>query len=167
MAIPCCQEKLGPILNRLLDCLAASMEACQVPPCRLFLSTDSVVPWDVCCECGDGVGQAWVNVSSIVAMLDDQQRGMSCAPIFEATVKVGILRCALTQDDAGNPPEPIDLTEQALKILRDRALINQAIFSCWSSTIESDDWTIGDWTGLGPQGGCVGGQVTLTVRFNG
>lgn len=163
----CCPDALGPILNKLLDALAASMQQCGVNPCRLFLSTDVAVPWDVCCECSDGVGQAWVNVSTIQPLANNTQQGTRCAPTFEATVKVGILRCALTQDDAGNAPDPMDLTEQALAILQDRVLIQTAIFQIWSYTIEPDDWTIGEWIGLGPQGGCVGGQVSLTIRFNG
>lgn len=163
----CCPETLGPILSRLLDALAQSMTDCGTPPCRLFLSTDTVVPWDMCCECTDGVGQAWVNVTSIEPILSSPSHGQQCPPVFEATVRVGILRCALTQDDGGAAPDPMDLTEQTLAILQDRALIQRAIFQIWSFTIEADDWTIGNWLGLGPQGGCVGGQVTLTVRFNG
>lgn len=164
---PCCPDVLGPMLNRLLDCLTLSLQQCGTPACRVFLATDVVVPWDQCCDCGDGIGQAWVNVTHVSPILTSHYEGMQCPPVFEAAVKVGIMRCALTQDEQGNAPDACDLTAQALAILQDRSVINAALFGCWSNTIEADEWTIGEWSSLGPSGGCVGGQVSLTIRFRG
>jgi hypothetical protein len=164
-----CPEKLGPILNNLLNCLALSMQQCGTPACRLFLSTDAngMVPWDACCSCSEGVGQAWVNVWKVEPLLIQSPNvGTGCPPIFQASVHVGVLRCAVVQTD-DSAPDPSVITSQSLAILQDRAVINNAIFGCWSDTIDSDNWTIGEWLSLGPNGGCAGGQVSLTIRFNG
>lgn len=164
----CGTEALGPILNRLLDCLASAMEDCETPPCRIFLSTAELVPWDMCCSCGDGVGQAWVSVTNIRPLLTPTQGAgpVRCTSIYEATVHLGIVRCALTSDDNGNAPDPTDLTDETLGILQDRMIMTRALSLCFAQTIELDDWTIGEWDSLGPAGGCIGGQLSVTLRFN-
>lgn len=165
----CCDnEPLGPILVSLLECLSDAFEECGVPPCRSFISTDQTIPWDVCCECEDNsVGQLWVGVTNI-SPLNTPTAGagpVKCPSNFTATVNVGLLRCALTQSDNGDPPTADLVSLQSLAILRDRQIMMQAIKCCWAPTIELDDWTIGDWDSLGPWGSCAGGLVELTIRF--
>lgn len=159
----CCDgDRLSPKLEALLGCAQSTLAECGVPVCRAFISTSTTPPWDVCCECEDGVGQLWVAVDRIEPVLGT---GTKCGNIWEANVWIGIMRCALTQDATGNAPDPDDLTNEALAIVRDRLLMAQAIRCCYGEANEPDDWTIGPWQSLGPMGGCVGGRQNLTVRF--
>lgn len=162
MAGPCGTEALGPIVNRLLDCLASAMEDCSRPPCRIFLATTENVPWDECCDCGDGEGQAWVSVSEI----RPQTVNSKCNAPYEASVQMGILRCALTMSDNGEAPDADALTAETLRILQDRMMMTRAVFFCFSDTIERDDWDLLNWNPLGPRGGCAGGVLELNIRFN-
>lgn len=160
----CCDgERLGAKLEALLGCVQAGLSECGVPVCRSFLSTAAQPPWDVCCECNGGVGQLWVSVDRVEPLLGNNQS--KCGNIWEANVWVGILRCAQTQDDSGNPPDPDSLSNETLAILADRLIIMQSIRCCYGAANEPDDWTIGQWQSLGPMGGCVGGRQNITIRF--
>ena len=162
----CCPDTLGPLLNALLDCLASRLLQCGQQVCKLWLATDTAIPWDECCSCGTGNGMAWVQVTEIMPMLLHPHVGMECGPIFEASVRVGILRCAATQNSDGTSPDGTVLTAQSLAILQDRVILNDAIFQCWAAQyLQPDDWTLNQWQALGPQGGCAGGEVLLKLRI--
>lgn len=160
-------ERLGPKLEALLGCAQSSFADCGVPVCRAFLSTAVQPPWDVCCECNSGVGQLWVSVDTVTPLLTPTQGAgpVKCASWFEANVYVGILRCALTVGDNGEIPDPDALSQEALEVLQDRLIIQNAVRCCYGAANDPDDWTLGAWTSLGPQGGCVGGRLNLTLRF--
>lgn len=166
MAICCNGERLGVILQNLLTALDNALVECNAAPCRLFLDVSDQPPWDICCQCADGsVGQAYVTVPTIRHLNQTDADTMRCQGIFEADVKIGVLRCALSMDERGNPPDQDAVSLQTLGVLRDRLAINQAIRCSFGALYDSDDWTLGDWRSLGPQGSCVGGQVDMTFRF--
>lgn len=162
----CCSgDALGPKLEGLLACLVGALEECSAPVCRYFISTAPVVPWDVCCACNGGVGQLWVQVDRIDANLTSTTGSeVKCNTSYEANVHVGLLRCALTQDDSGDPPDADALTQEAMDILRDRLIITQAIRCCYGADNEISDFTIRSWESLAG-GGCAGGRLNVTIRF--
>lgn len=157
----CAGDRLSPKLEALLGCVQATLLECDVPVCRAFLSTAAQPPWDVCCECGEGVGQLWVSVDRVEPVLGNN--ASKCGNIWEANVWIGVMRCAEVQDASGDAPSADVLTAEAVAIMRDRMLVMQAIRCCWVA--EPDDWTIGPWQSLGPMGGCVGGRQNITIRF--
>jgi hypothetical protein len=167
----CCPDKLFPQLQILLDYLLVALAECDRMVCRSSVNVESEVVWDNCCTCdlGAGVtgdGQAWVNVASIAALTTMTNGQITkCGNTYEATVTVGVVRCAATLADDGSPPDEDVLTAQAQNILQDRAITTRAIRCGLGSVIEPDDWTMGEWTVLGPNGGCVGGLQTFTLRF--
>lgn len=167
MSVCCDKEALGPVLLRLLNSVDAALVECDATPCRVFLSVEEHPPWDQCCYCADNsVGQLYVTAPKIVHLNNTDIGVMRCIGLMEATVKVGVLRCALTVDDAGNAPDPDLVSLQAIGVFRDRLAINQGIVCNFGPTYDSDLWTLGDWESLGPRGGCVGGEVHMTIRFH-
>lgn len=162
----CCEgDKLGPKLEGLLACVLGALEECGKPVCRYFISTAPVVPWDVCCACNSGVGQLWVGVDAINPQLTGTNGAeVKCNTQYEANVWVGLLRCALTQDDNGDPPNPDALIEESMGILQDRLIVTQAIRCCYGAVNEVADFTIRSWEPLAG-GGCVGGRLNVTIRF--
>jgi hypothetical protein len=158
----CTGDRLGPLLEGLLAAVNSQLAECGVPVCRTFLSTAQQPPWDVCCACGDGVGQLWVSVDRVEPVLNAQNPA-KCGNIWEASVWIGILRCALTMDDNGDIPDADALSTEALEILADRLAIVQALRCVWE--VEPDDWTMGVYQTLGPMGGCLGGRQNITLRF--
>lgn len=166
MAVCCDKEYLGPLLNDLLTAVESTLFECGRPVCRAFIDTSGAPPWDFCCDCGDGVGQLWVSVYEINHLNTTNAGTMRCISQFEAQVTIGLLRCAWTQDDQGNAPAADDISLQSLDLLKDRVAINQAIICAWGQDVDPDIWELGSWASLGPEGGCVGGQVNLKIRFS-
>lgn len=161
----CCPDRLGPILERLLDCLSAALVDCNRPPCRVFLDVAKSPAWDECCDCTIGNGQAWVSVGEIRPMNTMLTGQMSkCNYEYEAIVEVGVLRCAVMPPEGDTMPDAIRITEQAREILQDRVAMVQAIQCCLD--IERDNWDLGEWNSLGPMGGCVGGEQRVHIRFS-
>jgi hypothetical protein len=170
--VSCCNDKLFPKLQELLDYLILELAECDRMVCRSFITTAEEVPWDNCCTCdlGDGMegnGQAWVAVSTIEPLntLTSGQTSV-CGHKWLATVRVGIVRCARgVLDDNGNPPTEDAVTYDAQQVLLDRLVILNAIRCGFGSVVEPSDVTSQPWTALGPSGGCVGGVQQFLFLF--
>lgn len=145
------------------DCLT---DDCQlVPqPCRVVLSPGLNVAWDSCgasgdgeCGCGGGKeGQLWANITTMETVPD----AGNCERIIW-TADVGIVRCAATLDDDGNPPEVEAEEHDAWQQAADADRIRYAIRCCESRSDAIRDVELVTWTALGPDGGCVGGAWTI------
>lgn len=167
MALCCDGEKLGEILQDLLNALDSALVECEAAPCRVFLDVSDAPPWDNCCFCADGsIGQAYVTVPRIKHMNQVEGGLMRCQSYFEAEVKIGVVRCAVGPDDRGNPPDPNAISLQTLGVLRDRLAMNQAVMCVFGADHDNDEWNLGDWKSLGPMGNCVGGEVSVLIRFS-
>lgn len=161
-------DLIWPQALGLLACLDGAMGRYAAMPCRSFVAPGGPPAWDVCCECdATHEGQAWVQIGD-VAPTDNfptpQTGAMICPPAeWAVSLTVAILRCAHSVNDSGEPPSAAQMTGDAEKVQRDRAIIDEAIRCCFLADAEGGTYSIGAWTPLGPIGGCVGGQQTLTI----
>lgn len=152
----------------LLLCVEGKLLEYDARVCRSFVAPGGPPAWDTCTDDGAGAeGQAWVQIGQ-VGPTDNfptiQTGAMRCWPpesVVEFTV--GILRCAATVDDHGNPPPASRLTFEAEQVQRDRAIVDEAIRCCFLADAEPGTYSVGLWTPLGPSGGCVGGSRNVTV----
>lgn len=154
---------------RLLTCLEERLEF-YAPTCRTFVAPGGPPAWDACGLVEDGSeGQAWVQLAQVFPSdsFPTQQTGpMRCPPSgYAAQLAVGVLRCAAIVDSEGRPPSSAALNADARKVARDRALVNEAIRCCYLEDADPGTYTLGAWTPLGPQGGCVGGSTQLTIAL--
>lgn len=156
-----------PKALELLSCLEEALSTYEAEVCRSFLAPGGPPAWDFCCDCGRGDGQAWVQIASLgptQAFPATFQAGMRTLPQeFVLEMNIGILRCAAVLDDQGRPPSSNRLTQDALKVQRDRAIVAEAIRCCFLEDADPGTFTVGSWTPLGPQGGCVGGQTNIRI----
>lgn len=162
-------DTVAPIVEHLLACLTVRLDEVGAPVCRAFWHPGATAPWDACGQSDAGAeGQAWVAVNRIypsdsfpVETIDAHR----CFPRgFAAEVTVGVLRCAATIDDHGQAPSADEVTDDALKVSRDRAVALDAIVCCLiGPDADPGEYRLGSWTPLGPDGGCVGGTWTVTV----
>lgn len=156
-------------LDGLLTAVVDWLDTIGAPVCRSFVAPGASAPWDTCCECDVGEGQAWVLASRVFPVDPFPNQDVSaqrCKPReYAANVTAGVLRCAHTVDDQGVPPDPEVVTADAVKVGRDRTAVLDAIV-CHVAGDEPGTFQVGDWTPLGPQGGCVGGQWTMTVAVS-
>lgn len=160
-------DYIWPKATELLSCLEEWLSRYQAEACRTFIAPGNPPAWDFCCDCGQGDGQAWVQISEVFPTDDfpNQQLGpMRCPPSgYGVEFTVGILRCAAVLDDQGRAPSSERLTADAQKVQRDRAIVNEMLRCCYLADADPGSYVLGLWTPLGPDGGCVGGSVSLQV----
>jgi hypothetical protein len=152
--------RFWPLLTDLASCLCAEIAASQLPePCFCGILPGGIVALDYCEECDGKCGMAWVRLTTITELRSEQvQDSSKCTQPLRATVEVGIARCAPTGDESG-PPTMAEQLDTARLLLADQAAVLRAIRCCTGRM-----FTLGTWTPMGPQGGCVGGAWTVTFE---
>lgn len=153
---------------RLRDELGAALVQASAPVNRLFVAPGIAAAWDDCCDRSpDGDGQAWVAVERVYPTDPfplEVVEPMRCGPSeYAAALAVGVLRCAHTVDDRGRSPSAEKVTGDAEEVARDRQAALTAILCGFLPDADPGTWQLGQWTPLGPDGGCVGGLWRLTV----
>jgi hypothetical protein len=159
VAAPSITEVLGPMLDQLLTCAEAAID----PVGRAFIATGQV-SWDDCCG-----GQLWVRLVSLESLAPNFAKlGATslhpCGLEWTATVGIGVLRCSSIVNDSGQLAPADTFTAEALQVLADEAAICQAIYCC--EVLPLNRYDITRWDPLGPEGGCVGGEWTMTMQVN-
>lgn len=135
-----------------------------------FLAPGSQVAWDECCD-DDNLGgtrhggQLWVRIvqmrpSMPFPQVDNEQK---CGvQLVAAVLGVGIVRCAHTLQDNGEPPTAAQMTGDTTKINTDAIDLFSVITEVFA---ERHRCVLGEWTPQGPDGGCAGGEWQLTIRL--
>lgn len=76
-------------------------------------------------------------------------------------VELELVRCSPVGDDRGNPPSRDEWLAAVRDQLADKAAMRRAICKCMSEA--GVDFALGQYTPVGPQGGCLGGNWTVIV----
>lgn len=157
-------DTLFPWLEELQDCLCESLKASLGGPvCRCILVAGQQAAWDNCCQ-----GQAWIRVESVFpsqSFPSPDTGAFRCGhEMMAATLELGVIRCAPSFDDDGNPPS-IAAIEQSFRVVHsDRVRMLRAVTCCFDPQCQVVE--IGAWQPLGESGGCVGGTMQLSISFN-
>jgi hypothetical protein len=160
---------LGPILSGLHACLCATLTAAERPVCSCCLTWGERLPaLDWCgCDCDGGHGQAWVRWvrRDPVADLGGNRR-TSCGCLSwrgRHVIELGVTRCvAVTGPDGQSAPDCQQRAAEFWGFLADARLLREAVVCCSALqdvTVEPDSERP-----LGPQGGCAGVLLTITVE---
>ncbi|MFC7721151.1 hypothetical protein [Nonomuraea recticatena] len=159
------------LAEELLACFCAALEETTAgAPCRCSLLPGAQVAADLCCDCGNGNGQAWVRVDSMwptTARWPQRLGEPEKCPInlWAVQLELGAFRCAAKVDNRGRPPSAARLTRDAEIVLDDAAAMRRAISCCFRTADEPKRrLVVGEWRPLGPDGGCVGGFMQVTVK---
>lgn len=144
-----------PYLLALKDCIAATLEKCSRPVCRVDVLAADADQLDGCDCCDDpGVdGRAWIRVDRMVS---SGQAMPGCPPPLRAEVHVGISRCA-TLTEEGKLASTDALMHDAHKVYSDAQALYSAVVACKRKAVATT------WTPQGPEGGCIGGYWTVEV----
>lgn len=168
----------GPVLDdpvawhlaeALTDCLCTILEA-EAPVQCCCTQFGEAVAWDSC-NCRNGRdGQAWVRVASMfpTATFPQPYTGNPgpCGGNYDGwavQLELGVLRCAPSPDSRGRLPSCEQNTAAARRALADAHIMRRAVMCC--------DWygrdaklIVGAWQPVGPDGGCHGGVLPVTVQ---
>lgn len=123
---------------------------------QAYVAPGAEVAWDECCA-----GHLYVRTVSASPVFGPRAAdGAACSiRYWTATYALGTLRCVEVVDDRGRGPHPFDLTADAAVLHQDMADLGRFL----TSSTNADDM---DWAALGPDGGCVAGEWTFTVRLS-
>lgn len=150
-------------LQEVLDALANPIDpeaGCPLSlrPCRVALYPGDTVAYDTCQadSCTDGDGQLWANIVTIVNRTANAAGG-SCVE-WLITANVGIVRCG---------PMPEASAEEIQAAADQQAMDADEILNaltCCPDLPEAarDLFHPVSWTAISEQGGCYGGQWTVS-----
>lgn len=98
--------------------------------------------------------------------------GKDCPPppVTAVDLLVTLYRCAPIPTDEGCPPSCAELEEAAMQLHVDMLAIQRGVLCCYAGTDTTRRhgrrYVLGSSRALGPQGGCVGVEQTLTVSLD-
>jgi hypothetical protein len=148
-------------LQQVLDALAGDDAACalSIVPCRVSLYPGDTVSFDICQsdDCANGDGQLWANLVSLTPRTAGTEGG-SCLE-WVATANIGIVRCGPNPESSADEIRAA-ADQQAL----DADEILNAITCCTGLPLNVRDSILPrSWAAIPEQGGCVGGQWTVSL----
>lgn len=154
---------LYDLAREILDYAAQAItESGLVVPERKAVVSGAIAAWDDCCP-----GQITSRVQRIYradafpAEATDV-RSLGCDETTLAAVfTVEFTRCAPTPDDSGTPPTAQVLSANAQEVLLHALAVYRGVW-CWA-TAHEEYAVVGGMDPLGPDGGCVGYAVSVTV----
>lgn len=133
-------------------------EGLAEPVGRSFVQVGGEVAWDNCCD-----GQLSVRVIVARPKYPNGPTTAKCGPIYwDLTVGISVLRCASTVNDKGTPPSPEKITEEAGLVFADMTEVKDIFENYLGDRLR----VIDGWSPQGPNGGCAGGEWTLTMRID-
>lgn len=151
------RDRAGQLLTVALACVADVLDP---PVGRAVLAPGSAVAWDDCCD-----GQVWVRLISLVPKPDPTGLSTPCGPsIWVATLGIGVVRCVATVDDQGYAPPASALITDTLQMTADMTALSEAIQCCLAP--QTGKTSMLRWEPSGPEGGCAGGEWTITVLID-
>jgi hypothetical protein len=156
------------LLQQLLECAANALDATSYQaPSRQCITAGEPV-WEDCCDdsVGNVGGQLTVNVVRYypsTTFPDEDSRVVTCGPPLRAAdINVQVLRCAPVWD--GNGSAPCDDTV-AERLDSDSEALWNGVICCLLDLHRTEfiEWTLRQQVVNGPEGGCVGSTLTITV----
>ncbi len=157
---------IGGLLEQVLEIARCALNP---TPGRAALYSGAAVAYDQC----DCDGQVWVRLILLEPVFGDNRQPTTqsnpCGVLmWRATIGVGVLRCAATLSDNGDPPPPSVLTAETLQMTADMSALSEAVSCTVPRTVQGLMRVpqVQSWTPLGPEGGCVGGEWTITALVN-
>jgi len=148
----------------LLDCACAALaeSPCGCPDWAAVVT--GVASWDSCC----GSGQLYVVATSVYPSANfpiQEDPSARCRTGLVGLFTVGIIRCAPTFDDQGNPPSCSVQAEAAAAAMADAMAVVQGLGCCMYEVRNQFRAGVTGQRFVGPAGGCMGSETTAAVEL--
>lgn len=159
-----------PILTSILSAASSGMASVGVPLSLVHLAPGQQVAWDSCCE---GAGQLYLRLGDVFPTAgpgvpfpgkDGDQKGAGCGiRLLAMRLHLGVIRCAHTIDNTGEPPSAAQMTSDAVRAVDDMALLLDVIACVVPGLAGVMGMKVDRWTPQGVLGGCAGGEWTFYI----
>jgi hypothetical protein len=148
------EMRVGALLTGLAACLCAELEVAadesDIPkPQMCTVLPGAAVAFDYC----DNGGMAYSRLVGIEPIVTSAGR---CAVEFSVTVEIAILRCAPMIGEEGELPTEAEQLAASMLQNFDMGLLHK-VLTCCAVPASFTDQTLGPFTPIGPDGGCIGG----------
>jgi hypothetical protein len=162
-------KRVRPVLQRLLTCFCDEVTRNPSPPAICGIRTGTTgeplgaLIVDECCE-----GAAFIRVTNVypsTTLPNPSVDPVRCALPLAVQFELSMWRCAAT-GTIQVPPSQADWDTVNLELLDDRVSMMNAI-CCFIGQRDPGSTTVGTWTPVEVQGGCVGSQMTIDVALYG
>lgn len=155
-----------PLLPGLVGAIDSEFQSSGIDkPAFLGILPGQLVAFDYCGgdECG---GQTWVRLSSLYPSnnFPATDPTLNTWGTMAAVIEVGTVRCAPLPDRGDEFPTAEQYLDATREALADMAAMRRAICK-YLSSIERD-FILNPYVPVGPEGGCLGGIWTVTVRWH-
>ena len=165
---------LTTVIEALRDCLCAKLtEVGGGAVCQCCIRPGlAPATADNCCDCGEGQGQASVQLGEIYPSDKFPRKGIqewkgACSngqTLWIAELIMTVHRCIPVPDETGQPPDCNALQAAAAKIRADAVAMIDA-FTCCDWHPGNKRVMPGSWQPLPNQGGCGGGMMSVFVSL--
>lgn len=151
--------------QELLDCVceALTLESECPCPCRVCVVAGTPA-WDDCCE-----GQLTATIDRVFFhenFPNPVRDAQICGTFLAADMTIQLLRCAPVVHDDGSAPSCPELSESARKIYQEMYISMRALVCCLAEARRHRKYVINDARVVGPEGGCVGFEIKLTIEMH-
>lgn len=154
-------------LQALAACLCAAIEDPEngVPKvCYCGVVPGQAAVAQFAGDCAYACGMAWVRLAGLYRAksvgVPDTTRG-NCGSGIGMDIEMGILRCMSVGDEQGNLPSKAEMEEATQLQIADALVMWEAVLCC--DAIETKDAIVGGYLPVGPDGGIVGGTMTIAL----
>lgn len=162
-------DYLNDLLTEVLACACETLNAgesdCECP-CRLFVVAGPPV-WDLEACCSDG--QLSANIERIYTFgnFPVQATGVNlCQAPLAVDIAVTLLRCFPTIKDDGSSPSSTEIESASQAVYRDMYLLVNGLLCCLQRQGRRRKFIFRGARVVGPQGGCIGTELTFTIEIS-
>lgn len=170
MASPLLDNAIFSQMAEIITCLCAKIDENELPkPCFCGMLAGDIA-YDMMganddCDSDDegGCGQAWVrlvNAYPSVSVGVAELTPGNCTKAFGYDLEIGILRCSPIEEKGG-AMDPAEMLATTQLQIADMLTMQQAIMCC--TAFETDDFVMGTYQPIGPEGGVVGGIWPVSI----
>jgi hypothetical protein len=154
-------SRVAVTLEAIADCLCEQIVTDGLPPvCYCGVMPGVLAVADRIGNCGDVCGMAWVRLDQMypatIVGVPSVDPG-NCSKGLALDIEVGILRCFPTE------PTDLDLFSSTELQLADAESMVRAVSCC--PAIPQMDMVLAPYTPMGPDGGTVGGTVSISMMM--
>lgn len=148
---------ISEMIASLATCLCAELDPTPSCFCGVLAGGD---PYDAMGDCDAGdCGQAWVRLLGVVPATTVGQPDLTlrnCSAGLSYDLEIGVLRCFPSQEGPLDEAEMLAIAEQQYD---DMLAMRRAVNCC----DELDEYILGPYIPVGPDGGAIGGVWNLTL----
>jgi hypothetical protein len=151
------------LLLTMQDCFCLELQSVSIPPATCCIVSGQPVIAECC------AGYAWVRMTGARpadAFPGATNRNHRChSGVFAAELEFGVARCAAEPCDFTGPACCTEELDVAMLLQEDYAAMRRTLQCCARDELQGDEIVVGPWRVQGPQGGCIAGVMTATVRW--